>query len=167
MRPPGARVPERVQVVARFLELRPVVLARMRESVPDELRAGFDSLTPRQLHALALLPDEGLGMRQLAAALGVTAATATTLAGRLVSQGLAVRSASAADRRVVRLVPSENGRDLAGRYWQVQRQAAGAIFDRLTGEQAQALLGLMEILARDSPGAAEAPPSPDLSEVTS
>jgi DNA-binding MarR family transcriptional regulator len=148
-RPGGSAGPaaHRAEAVARFLALRPGVLARMRTSVPDELRAGFDALTPRQLHALAMLPDEGMGMQRLAAELGITAPTASTMAGRLVAQGLAVRMTSPGDRRVVRLAPSERGRELARRYWQAQRQAADAIFDRLTEAQAASLLGLMEILA--------------------
>jgi DNA-binding MarR family transcriptional regulator len=145
-----ARDARRARAVTRFLELRPAVLALMRASAPDELRAGFDSLTPRQLQALALLPDEGIGMQQLATALGITAPTASTLAARLVAQGLAIRIPGA-DRRVVRLAPSDRGREMAGRYRQVQRQAADGIFDRLTDRQGQSLLALMEILARELP----------------
>jgi DNA-binding MarR family transcriptional regulator len=158
---PPASQPDRQAQVTRFLELSPAVQARMRASVPEELRAGFDSLTPRQLHALALLPDEGLGMSQLAAALGVTAATASTLAGRLVAQELAVRLAGAGDRRVVMLAPSDRGRDMAGRYWQAQRRAAAALFARLTEEQARSLLGVLEVLAADIPGEARTAPFPD------
>ena len=139
-------VSRRDQAVTRYLELRPAVWARMRASVPDELRAGFESLTPRQLQALALLPDEGLGMRKLAAALGITPATASTLAIRLAAQGLVQRHTSATDRRVVRLAPSASGREIADSYRLAERKAAEAIFDRLTAAQAKSLLGLMEIL---------------------
>ena len=143
----------RTRRVDRFLELRPAVAARLRAvaSVPDELREGFDSLTARQLQALAQLPEDGVGMHQLAAALGVTAATASTLAGRLVTQGLAVRGPAPDDRRVVRLAPTERGRDLARRYHEVQRTVAAALFDQLSAGQATALLGIMETLAADVP----------------
>lgn len=164
---PSAPAARRAQAVARFLELRPAVWAMMRASVPDELRAGFDSLTARQLQALALLPDEGLSMHQLATALSITPATATTLAGRLVGQGLALRRPSAEDRRVVRLAPTGRGREMARRYWQVQHQAADVIFDRLTQEQAESLLSLMEILAADTASLDEAARSAAHAEVTS
>jgi DNA-binding MarR family transcriptional regulator len=139
--------------VDRFLELRPTVSARLRAlaAVPEELREGFDSLTARQIQALGLLPRDGMGMHQLADALGVTAATASTLAGRLVAKGLAVRGAAPDDRRVVRLAPTDRGLDLARRYHEVQRKMAGALFDRLTAEQATALLEMMQALASDLP----------------
>jgi hypothetical protein len=42
---------------------------------------------------------------------------------------------------------------MAERFWEVQRQAAVAIFSRLTARQADALLDVMEALAAARPGA--------------
>src|SRR5579875_3041423 len=81
----------RAEILTRFMELRPTVLARMQASVPAELRAGFESVTGRQLQALARLPAEGLTMHDLAARLRVSGAAASVLADKLVSQGLAER----------------------------------------------------------------------------
>lgn len=138
----------RAQVVTRIAELRPVVLAAMRESVPDELQ-GFGHATGRQLQALARLPRDGMTMGGLAAFLKVTGAAASVLAERLVAQGLAVRLPDPGDRRVVRLAPTPAGMSLAGRYRDYQCRAVAVLLDRLTDDQAAAWLDIMEALAAD------------------
>ena len=143
----------RAQNVARVVELRPVVLALMRESVPDELQAGLGQATGRQLQALARLPQEGMTMGELAAFLKVTGAAASVLAERLVGQGLAVRHADPADRRVVRLAPTPDGMAVAERYRDNQRRGVAALLDRLVDAQVAAWLDVMETLAAgESPG---------------
>jgi DNA-binding MarR family transcriptional regulator len=134
------------QIVARVVELRPVVLALMRESVPDELQ-GFGHATGRQLQALARLPRDGMTMGELAAFLKVTGAAASVLAERLVAQGLAARHADPGDRRVVRLAPTPEGMAVAERYRENQRRAVAALLDRLSDAQVTAWLDIMETLA--------------------
>jgi len=141
----------RAQILARVVELRPVVLALMRESVPDELQTGFGHATGRQLQALACLPGSGATMGELAAFLRVSGAAATVLADRLVGQGLAVRHADPADRRLVRLVPTPEGMALAERYRENQRRAVAALLDRLSDAQVVAWLDVMETLASGQP----------------
>ena len=131
----------------RFVRLRPAVLARMAASTPAELRAEFESVTGRQLQALAVLPEAGLTMSDLAASLGVSGAAASVLSDRLVAQGLAVRGADPADRRVVRLAPTSRGTALAARYQEAQRLAVAALLESLTDEQVIAWLDIMETLA--------------------
>lgn len=131
----------------RYLELRPLVRAHMAAVVPSELQQEFESVTPHQLRALVLLSDTGLTMHKLALALGITDATATILADRLVSQGLAIRQSDPSDRRVVRLVASGNGRDLAQRYTKVELTAAGELFELLSDEQVIGFIDVMETLA--------------------
>ncbi len=149
---------DREEAVRRYLELRPIVRARLAASVPTDLHQEFESITAHQLQALLLLPDEGLSMRRLATALGVMGATASVLADRLVAQGLAVRLADPADRRIVRLAPSEGGRGLAARAVAQQRRSAADIFDRLNDVQVAAFLDVLETLASwtpESPAEAE------------
>jgi DNA-binding MarR family transcriptional regulator len=136
----------RARVAARIVELRPVVLALTRESVPDELQ-GFGQATGRQLQALARLPLEGMTMGELAAFLKVTGAAASVLADRLVAQGLAVRHADPVDRRVVRLAPTSEGMEVAKRYREGQRHAVAVLLDRLSDDQVAAWLDIMEALA--------------------
>lgn len=144
---------EREDAIRRYLELRPVIRARLVAAVPPDLRAEFESLTAHQLLALRLLPEEGLSMGQLAASLGVTGATASVLADRLVAQGVAVRHADPTDRRVVRLAPSEEGRALAARAWEQERRSAADIFARLSDQQIVAFLDVLETLAGGDPPA--------------
>lgn len=146
---------QRAQIVARVVELRPLVLALMRESVPSELQ-GFGQATGRQLEALARLPNDGMTMGELAAFLKVTGAAASVLAERLVAQGLAVRHAAPGDRRVVRLAPTPGGMAAAERYRDNQRQAVAALLDRLSDAQVAAWLDIMETLAAGDPGPAAA-----------
>jgi DNA-binding MarR family transcriptional regulator len=150
----------RAQIVARVVELRPVVLALMRESVPDELQAGFGHATGRQLQALACLPGDGMTMGELAAFLRVSGAAASVLADRLVGQDLAVRDADPSDRRVVRLVPTPEGMALAERYRENQRRAVAALLDRLSDAQVVAWLDVMETLASGRGPAARAAAEP-------
>ncbi len=142
---PGEVVRDRA--IDRYLQLRPAIRARMEASVPDELRAEFSSVTAHQLRALALLVDGGLTMRRLASALGVMGATTSVLADRLVAQGLAVREQDPSDRRVVRLVLTDEGRRVASRYQEAQRRAARTLFDRLSDVQVAAWLDVLETLA--------------------
>ncbi len=150
---------DREDAVRRYLELRPIVRARLSASVPADLRQEFESITAHQLQALLLLPDEGLSMRRLATALGVMGATASVLADRLVAQGLAVRLADPDDRRVVRLAPSEGGRGLAARAVAQQRRSAADIFDRLSDVQVAAFLDVLETLAAWTPEAPSESPA--------
>jgi DNA-binding MarR family transcriptional regulator len=136
----------RARVAARIAELRPVVLALTRESMPDELQ-GFGQATGRQLQALAQLPREGMTMGELAAFLKVTGAAASVLADRLVAQGLAVRHHDPGDRRVVRLAPTADGMAVAERYRDNQRHAVAVLLGRLSDDQAAAWLDIMEALA--------------------
>jgi DNA-binding MarR family transcriptional regulator len=136
----------RARAVERAVELRPVVLALMRESVPDELR-GFGQATGRQLQAVARLPADGMTMGELAAFLRVTGAAASVLADRLVALGLAVRRSDPEDRRVVRLAPTPAGMAVAEQYRENQRRAVGALLDRLSDAQAIAWLDILETLA--------------------
>jgi len=146
----------RSQIVARLVELRPQVLALMRESVPQE-RHGYGQATGRQLEALASLSPAGITMSQLAADLKVTGAAASVLAERLVALGLAVRHTAPGDRRVVRLAPTREGAKVARRYTDNQRHALAALLDRLTDTQAAAWLDIMETLAASGhPGPGDA-----------
>lgn len=149
----------RAQIVARVVELRPEVLALMRESAPEELDAGFGHVTGRQLQVLAHLQADGLTMGEVAGFLRVSGAAASVLADRLVGQDLAIRHADPADRRVVKLVPTPQGAALAERYREYQRRGVSALLDRLSDAQVVAWLDVMETLAsgREEAAAAAAP----------
>ncbi|MGH9063629.1 MAG: MarR family transcriptional regulator [Acidimicrobiales bacterium] len=157
----GAAV-ERESAVERYLELRPAVLARMTASVPDELRAECKSVTAHQLRALGLLTTGGLTMHELAGKLGVSGATASVLADRLVAHGLAERDDDPSDRRVVRLVPTGSGASLAARHREGQRRSVKALLERLSDGQVAAWLEIMETLAADDEARPPAPAPAEL-----
>lgn len=138
---------DRADAVTRYLELRPLIKARMEEAVPADLREEFADVTPHQLRALGALPRDGLTMRQVAAAMGVMGATASVLADRLEAHDLARREHDRDDRRVVRLVPTERGWSLARRAEAAHREAAQVLFDRLSDRQVDAWLDVLETLA--------------------
>ncbi|MGH8989824.1 MAG: MarR family transcriptional regulator [Acidimicrobiales bacterium] len=148
---------DRHEAVRRYLELRPIVRARLAATVPADVHKECGSITAHQLRALLLLPDDGLSMRQLALALGVMGATVSVLADRLVAQGLAVRRPDPRDRRVVRLAPSERGHALAARASARERRSAREIFDRLSEAQVVAFLDVLETLAARAPETPEYP----------
>jgi DNA-binding MarR family transcriptional regulator len=129
------------------MELRPAVIARMQASIPAGLRSGFESVTGRQLEALARIPAGGITMHELAGSLGVSGAAASVLADRLSAQGLVDRNADPGDRRIVRLVPTAQGAALTRRYLDVQRRKVTALLERLSDEQVMAWLDIMETLA--------------------
>ena len=149
--------------VERYMELRPVAVARLRAIVPPDLRSEFEAVTPRQLQVLSLIPPEGTTMHELARALGISAPTVSTLADRLVNQGLAERRHDGEDRRVVRLVTSTKGREVTSRYASAQRRIAEEMFGRLSDAQARALVDLVETLAHDP---SEPMPARELEDAT-
>jgi DNA-binding MarR family transcriptional regulator len=157
----------REQALERYFELRPLVLAELRGSFPADLRAKYETITLHQLQALMQLPEDGCTMYQLAGALKVTGPTASALADRLVAQGLVERDRDPADRRVVRLVPSSEGRTLAGEHREVLRNSIVALLERLCDTQLYALLDAMETLVRDPTDRCDEPGSvPDCTGAT-
>jgi DNA-binding MarR family transcriptional regulator len=150
---------DRDLAITTYLELVPVVRARLSASVPEELHREIQSMTAHQLRALLLLPSQGTSMGQLATQLGVTSATVSVLADRLVSQGLAVRSRDPSDRRVVRLAPSPKGSTLAARAADQRRRSVGQMFAQLSDGQVIALIDVLRTLAewKDEPDWSPAP----------
>ncbi len=137
--------------IDRFLQLRPAVLEVMRAATSASLRETLGSITSHQLQLVARLPEDGLTMQQVAAVLGISGPAACTLVDRLVSRGLGERRADGHDRRVVRVVATEQGRRLARRYDAAQHDGAAALLARLTRRQAGALIEVMEAIAGGPP----------------
>jgi DNA-binding MarR family transcriptional regulator len=144
----------RARAVDRYLQLRPVIKAQLEATVPDDLQREFAKVTAHQVRALVMLPEPGLTMYELASAMGITGATASVLADRLVTHGLITRAQDDSDRRVVRLLLTERGRHLAARYRDAERKQAETMFSRLTDTQVAAWLDVLETLA--APGSGDA-----------
>jgi DNA-binding MarR family transcriptional regulator len=94
------------QCAARLVDVAPLTVrfirAQMRRQMPE--------LTMSQFRAMAFLyRRRGCALREVAAHLGVTPATCSSLVGRLVERGLATRRPNMANRRQVILALTRGG----------------------------------------------------------
>jgi DNA-binding MarR family transcriptional regulator len=96
------------------------------------------------LNVLIVLNAEGpLPMRGLAEALDVSQASATGIVDRMEQRGLVSRERDAADRRVVRVLASETGRNLIDGVADQRRDHLGRMLEVRSDEEARGfLLGL-------------------------
>lgn len=109
-----------------------------------------------QFHLLRLLADGGLTVSEASQRTGVTPAAITLLADRLVRAGLLSRERDRHDRRIVRLNLSAAGQDRLGKL-ETQRQAiVRRYLERLSPQEREQLLLIVERLAEDDPESAPA-----------
>jgi len=106
---PAGPAPSLDEVAARVIQL-----SKLHRHAHGTAPAWLDQeMTFSQLRLLVLLREEGpLPMSRLAAALGVTAATASGAIDRIERRGLAERSHRGDDRRVVECALTAQGEDL-------------------------------------------------------
>jgi DNA-binding MarR family transcriptional regulator len=128
-----------------IVRLRSEILRRR----PDERGLPTAELTTPQTLALRTIVEEGpLRMGALAAALGVTVATASRTADALVARGLVKREADPADARAVRLSATRSGkRDLALRRKRFV-EALARFMDELSESERRELAGALEAVDR-------------------
>ena len=129
-------------------------LARhFRASIPDAVRAQLGSATAHQLEALHALQltrergDAGVTMNELARMQGCALSTASALADRLLREGLVERVADEADRRVVRLVPTEKGEASCEEFRLVKRSVTLQTLRGLSVEEMETLVALLRKVA--------------------
>jgi DNA-binding MarR family transcriptional regulator len=131
-----------------FLELMPRLKRRFEAGLPEDLRQELASVTPHQIEALCHLgSDRGATMHDLARAQGCGMSSATSLADRLLKQGLAERVSDAEDRRVVRLVPTEQAATLISRFRASRRRTALEALSALDDEEVRQLIELLRKVA--------------------
>ncbi|MBV8528573.1 MAG: winged helix DNA-binding protein [Candidatus Dormibacteraeota bacterium] len=122
---------------------------RFRTAIPDALEAELGTVTPHQLEALHVLLQTseggtaGLTMNELARLQGCALSSASALVDRLLREGLVERVSDAADRRVVRVVPTAKGDAFCRQFAQAKRSVALQIVCQLTGEEMETLIALM------------------------
>lgn len=107
--------------------LFPALKRRLQAGIPDDLRAQLAHVTPLQLEAVGLLLQlrdhaRGASMHEVARMHGCALSTATSLADRLIRQGLAERIGDVDDRRVVKIVPTERGVELLEKFLESRRR---------------------------------------------
>jgi DNA-binding MarR family transcriptional regulator len=123
--------------------------------LPRQPAAGPDLECSREeIRAMILLASRGRTiMSDFAEALGVPLSTATHTIDRLVYKGLAVRSRSEEDRRVVQVEMSEHGKKLQAAF-RIKRQAVARswLAPLCPGERAAFLELMAKITLRAKPG---------------
>jgi len=148
-RPAGAV--DRDAVVSRILEFFPRMRRRFEREIPRELRDEMATVTVHQAEALHhLVCTGGLTMNQLAEKQNVGLSSATALADRLLRQGMAQRTSDPADRRVVRLVPTEAASELVQRFGEAKRRSALRALSVLDDDELATLLHLLTRIADDN-----------------
>ncbi len=145
----GARV-DRDAVAHQILDLFPLMRRRFERDIPHELREEMASVTVHQLEALCSLIDTGgVTMAQLAEKQAIGLSSATALADRLLRQGLAQRTSDPADRRIVRLVPTDTARELVQRFLEAKRRSALRALSVLDDDE---LLDMQRIICKLAAG---------------
>jgi DNA-binding MarR family transcriptional regulator len=116
-------------------------------------------LSPSQLSVLSSVVRGGpVGVSALAAGEGLNPTLLSRVVGRLEEQGLVERSAGAADRRCVVVVPTAAGRRMQARIRTERRAMLRERLDRLSAEESAALFAALPALERL---AAEADTTPE------
>lgn len=109
-------------------------------------------LSVRELHileAVALLKARGENtMTKIAVRLGISVGALTTAIGVLVGKGCLVRKSSKSDRRVVRIVLTEQGEKAERQHRGFHREMVQMIGDSLPEEQLKSLLESLKVLSR-------------------
>ncbi|MGH8430143.1 MAG: MarR family winged helix-turn-helix transcriptional regulator [Solimonas sp.] len=113
-----------------------------------EQAAAAAGLTAAQATTLAML-DEPQSMRQLASQMGCDASNITGIVGRLEAKGLIARVTDRADRRVKRITQTAAGKRAVGRF-QCELVKASSLAD-LTPAAREKLMGTLAAMRRPSP----------------
>ena len=133
----------REHLVERFVGLFEAIYARMCSSPTSEWW-GIE-LTMPQLKALVLLYQGPHRMSGIAAYLGTSLSSATSMMDRLVEKGLIDRAPDPHDRRVVTCHLTSHGHEEVERFWSVGRMRILDLAGDLTYEELQVLIPAMEI----------------------
>ncbi len=142
------------------------LLERALDSL-DEMADGWRKKSPAvwsrkdislgQLHILMLLHDcQAASVSRLAELLGISMPSVSSVVDRLEESGLARRQRDEADRRVVHVVLSPKGREVAAEASGFRRRAARGLLRKFSAQELEALLTVLaaakRALAAGAPG---------------
>lgn len=111
--------------------------------------AGETGLSPSQRIVLRALTGKPLQISEVAATLGVTLSAATGLVDRMVRTGLVTRERDNADRRVVWVHVTDDGRAALKGAEAVRRQVLAEAVAPLSAAEFEQLVGLLEKLQEE------------------
>jgi DNA-binding MarR family transcriptional regulator len=139
------------EVIENILQLTDKLFRQLLPILPMEW-IHLD-LTMSQLKVVLLLFITGHSrMSDIAAELGVSLATATGVADRLVERNLLVRNGDPDDRRVVLCQLSSDGEKLIRDLWQLSQKRAGELMSALDTPHLLLLSEALQALTRASEG---------------
>jgi DNA-binding MarR family transcriptional regulator len=139
----------REQLADELVNVFGALARRFRTAIPDALEAELGTVTPHQLEALHVLLQTseggaaGLTMNELARLQGCALSSASALVDRLLREGLVDRVSDAADRRVVRVVPTAKGDAFCTQFAKVKRGVALQMVCQLSGREMEMLIALL------------------------
>lgn len=161
----GSRGGFAVGVSTYVVDLWIDLVSQAESAEPPTRLPSVSGLSRQQFRALNCLQSEPLTMHGLAQCLGVSAAAATATVDRLISAGAVQRFRDTLDRRLVRVVATVAGAQMASEYHATQVSTLQLLIGRMDpGRQAVLSLAMTEISrAMDSPSVALAdrPLAPD------
>jgi DNA-binding MarR family transcriptional regulator len=103
-------------------------------------------LTMPQLRAIGYLGQGSRRMSDLAAYLGISVSSATSLIERLEGKGLVARVHDPVDRRVVMCHLTAPGEVELARFWRVRRSHLEALAEILTSDELTRVIEVMELM---------------------
>lgn len=131
------------QVVAQFLEIMESIYLQVHTDQPTEGMA--TELTMAQVRAITFLSTGTPKTSEIAAYLGVSPSSATSLVDRLVSKGLVERLYNPDDRRVVRCRLTPLGQEQLRRFWCLSTGRLESAASTLSLEEIKVLVHALEV----------------------
>jgi DNA-binding MarR family transcriptional regulator len=137
--------PGRAELVDRFAELLGGLKRRAAAAMPPEVREQMAGATPHQLEALTLVSasPNGITMHEIAEHQNCAMSTATALVDRLEKQGLVERRSDPDDRRVVRIVSTDQAQSFIACAREGKRGMAEKLLAPLNDQELREFVTLM------------------------
>jgi DNA-binding MarR family transcriptional regulator len=148
---PAPKTTDREVLLDQFTGLMGRLKKRVAAGMPQEWREQMSGATQHQIEALFLLSQspEGMTMNDLAKQQSCALSTATALVDRLVQQGLAERRDDPTDRRVVRIVASDQAQSCLALAHEGKRHLATELLAPLNDSEVRQLVTLLTKITTD------------------
>jgi DNA-binding MarR family transcriptional regulator len=128
----------RQELIERAMDQLEVLVSYRRRALCA--RTPLRDISVPQFHALVLLQERGaLALSELAHCLGISAPSATSIVDRMEEHGYASRVRDAADRRVVHVGITDQGRAVVEEMMGTQRDHTLRLLELMTKEELQAV----------------------------
>lgn len=110
-------------------------VCKLRRARSEHLLAEIGLHTGQEMFFVSLLAEEGLSQSELAERLHIQRATLTNMLHRLEERSLVERRGDPTDQRVLRIYPTDRGRDLRDRLQAVWEEAEQQTIRGLSAEE--------------------------------